>query len=137
MNTRIKLSIATLLIVISGCCSSKDPLIKYGPVESAVLTVVEAMRGEFGAGEIRGTFTADSLMALLLQQGKNFEHQKLSGYNLEFAACKNHYRLRVYDNWCLIMDDVNCTKGFLDGRVYKGEKPLPLDYDLCNCGDAR
>lgn len=133
MNTQLKLTIVVVMVGISACCNTKDSQTKYGPVESAVLTVVEAMRGEFGSGDIRATFNADSLMALLLKQGRINEHQLLSGYNVEFAACKNHYRVRVYDNWRLIMDDVNCTKGFLDGRVYAGEKPLPLNYDLCNC----
>lgn len=124
------------MIGISCCCSTNDSSIKYGPVETAVLDgVTFAMRAEFGRGDIRATFNADSLRASLLKQERQNEYELLSHYKLEFISCKNHYRLKVYDGKCLIIDDVNCTPDYIDGRVYAGEKPLSDNYDLCNCAN--
>lgn len=136
MNTQIKILLLLLIITLSSCCSTSDILKKYGPVETAVFDgVTFAMLAEFGRGDIRTTFNVDSLRAVLLKYEKNNEYELLSRYNLEFTSCKNYYRLRVYDKWCLILDDVSCTNDYVDGRVYAGQNPLPINYDLCNCSD--
>lgn len=106
------------LAAISGCCTTKDAITKYNPVETTVREVQAAVFGAYGTN-LPDTFTRDSLIVLLSKQERRNELEVLRGYTLELTPVKGSYVLFVYDGPDFVLFDYGCTPDLVDGPVYR------------------
>ncbi len=117
------------LFVISSCRPSLEQLkVRFGPVETALPNVADAVYGEYEEN-IPKEFNVDSLLVLLKMKRPN-EYELLSEYKLEFESRTQYYLLKVYCGSTLRLFDYSCTDE-VDGPQYRIRDTLDVNDDKC------